>query len=85
MIFHERTRHVEMDCYFTHDKIQDGSFKTQHVSSVDQLPNVFTKPLGNEAFSTMIYNLGVLDFHSPTWDGVLRNIWPFKENIAHLM
>jgi len=74
MIFHERTRHIEMNCYFTPDKIQDGSFKIQHVYLVDQLANVFTKLLGNEAFSTMIYKLGVLDFHSPTWEGVLRNI-----------
>jgi hypothetical protein len=66
MIFHERTRHIEMNCYFTPDKIQDGSFKIQHVYLVDQLANVFTKLLGNEAFSTMTYKLGVLGFHSPT-------------------
>ncbi|RVW89586.1 hypothetical protein CK203_036412 [Vitis vinifera] len=31
-----------------------------------QLVDVFTKPLGNEAFSTMMRKLGVLDIHSPT-------------------
>ena len=65
-IFHERTRHIKMDCHFIRDKIQDGSIITKHVASMNQLANVFTKPLGKEAFSTMMRKLGVLDIHSPT-------------------
>jgi len=45
---------------------------TKFVASVDQLADVFTKPLGNDIFSTMIRKLGILDIHSPTWGGVLR-------------
>ena len=65
-VFHERTRHIEMDWHFIHDKIQDGSIVTKHVASKNQLADVFTKPLGKEAFSTMMCKLGVLDIHSPT-------------------
>jgi len=61
-----RTRHIEMDCHFIQDKIQDGSITTEFVTSAEQLANIFTKPLGKESFSTMIRKLGVLDIHSPT-------------------
>lgn len=66
LVFHERTRHIEMNCHFIRDKIQDGSVMTKFVTSTNQLADVFTKPLGKEIFSNMIRKLGVLDIHSPT-------------------
>jgi hypothetical protein len=71
-VFHERTNHIEMNCHFIRDKIQDGSIETKHVALTNQLADVFTKPLGKEIFSSMIRKLGVLGIDSPPWGGVLR-------------
>ena len=65
-VFHECTRHIEMDCHHIRDKIQDGSIITSSMSSAHQLADILTKPLGNEIFAPMIRKLGVQEIHSPT-------------------
>ncbi|KAF3632929.1 Protein EXORDIUM-like 1 [Capsicum annuum] len=44
-VFHERTKHIELDFYFVRTKLADGLISLSHTSSFSQLADVFTKCL----------------------------------------
>nr|KAJ0217947.1 hypothetical protein LSAT_V11C300155900 [Lactuca sativa] len=54
-----RSKHIALDFHLIREQVESGQLKISHVSSVDQLANVFTKPLGKDRINFLRSKLQV--------------------------
>ncbi|KAI3740814.1 hypothetical protein L2E82_31288 [Cichorium intybus] len=58
-VFHARTKHIEVDFHFVREKVARKKLSVQHISTDDQIADVFTKPLSSQRFEDIRSKLQV--------------------------
>ncbi|XP_028108807.1 uncharacterized protein LOC114307613 [Camellia sinensis] len=50
-IFHSKSKHIEVDCHFVRDRVFAKQLVLYYIPTIDQLADIFTKPLSVSRFS----------------------------------
>jgi hypothetical protein len=61
---HSRTKHIDIRHHFLRDHQQKGDINVYHISTENQLADIFTKPLDEKRFCRLRNELNVLDSHN---------------------
>ncbi|PWA62550.1 ribonuclease H-like domain-containing protein [Artemisia annua] len=73
-IFHERTKHLEIDLHFVREKILNGVVKTVKVDSANQIADIFTKGLDTLQHNFLVTKLNMFNPYLISDEGgMLRN------------
>ena len=66
LIFHDKTKHFEVDVHFIREKISKRIIKLLDINTKDQIADILTKSLGISQHEVLVFKMGMVDPFSVT-------------------
>ena len=64
-MFHERTKYIELDCHFVHEKLESDDLAFFCLTSKEHPTDIFAKALGKKQFVYVRGKLGMINPRAP--------------------
>ena len=61
LVFHDKSKHIEIKYHYIRDKVQRGAVRLHHISIDHQIVDILTKPLLKGKFLFFREQLGIMD------------------------
>lgn len=82
-VFHKRTKHLKLDCYYVREHTDSGFLATHYIKSSHQIADVMTKSLSEQQHKFFLAKLGLVYLSQVQLEGGVKRIRGCNSLLAH--